>query len=52
MLYFDFLPKGHFGSIRQPIWAFLHFPFHLALVLFMEGLAEFVIWHKMVEVIT
>ncbi|TVY68728.1 hypothetical protein LSUE1_G006963 [Lachnellula suecica] len=48
MLYFDFLPKVHFGSYRQPIWAFFHAPFHLALVLFMEGLAEFVIWHKMV----
>lgn len=47
MLYFDALPDYHFGSIRQQFWAFLHFPFHLVLVLFMEGTAQFVIWFKM-----
>lgn len=51
MLYFDWLSPKHFGSIRQQIWAFLHFPFHLALVLFMEGTAQFIIWQKLVEVI-
>ncbi|KAL2063186.1 hypothetical protein VTL71DRAFT_6258 [Oculimacula yallundae] len=50
MLYFDSLPRHHFGSIRQQIWAFLHFPFHLSLVLTMVGMAEFVLWHKMVAV--
>ncbi|CZT12132.1 hypothetical protein WAI453_003030 [Rhynchosporium graminicola] len=50
MLYFDTLPSHHFGSIRQQIWAFLHFPFHLTLVLTMEGMAQFVLWHKMVAV--
>lgn len=50
MLYFDALPEHHFGSIRQQIWTFIHFPFHLALVLFMEGMAQFIIWHKMVKV--
>lgn len=49
MLYFDSLTREHFGSIRQQIWAFLHFPFHVALVLFLEGTSQFVIWHKMVE---
>jgi hypothetical protein len=49
MLYFDSLTREHFGSIRQQIWAFLHFPFHVALVLFLEGTSQFVVWHKMVE---
>lgn len=49
MIYFDWLPHKHFGSIRQQIWSFLHFPFHLALVLFMEGAAQFLIWHKIIE---
>jgi hypothetical protein len=49
MLYFDALPEYHFGSIRQQIWAFLRFPFHLVLVLFMEAMAQFVIWFKMNE---
>jgi hypothetical protein len=51
MLYFDWLSHKHFGSIRQQIWAFLHFPFHLALVLLMEGTAQFIIWRKIIEVL-
>jgi len=42
----------HFGTIRQQIWAFLHFPFHMALVLLMEGINQFVIWRHAVEVLT
>jgi hypothetical protein len=49
MLYFDALPDYYFDSIRQQIWAFLHFPFHLFLVLLVEGIAQFVIWFKMNE---
>jgi hypothetical protein len=41
----------HFGTIRQQIWAFLHFPFHMALVLLMEGINQFVIWRHAVEVL-
>src|SRR6266542_3587648 len=51
MLYFDWLTHQHFGSIRQQIWAFLHFPFHLSLVLFMEGTAQFIIWRKLTEIL-
>ncbi len=51
MLYFDWLTHQHFGSVRQQIWAFLHFPFHLSLVLFMEGTAQFIIWRKLTEII-
>ncbi|PMD22752.1 hypothetical protein NA56DRAFT_73563 [Hyaloscypha hepaticicola] len=50
MLYFDALPDYHFGSIRQQFWAFLHFSFHLFLVLFLEEMAQFVTWFKMNEV--
>ena len=51
MLYFDWLSHHHFGSVRQQIWAFLHFPFHLALVLATEGGAQFVFWRKIVEIL-
>lgn len=44
MLYFDCLNHKHFGSIRQMIWAFGHFPFHVALVSFFF-LARFVSRH-------
>ncbi|KAH8591150.1 bacterial low temperature requirement A protein-domain-containing protein [Bisporella sp. PMI_857] len=51
MLYFDWYSHHHFGSIRQQFWAIIHFPFHLALVLSMEGIAQFIIWRKLIEVI-
>jgi hypothetical protein len=51
-LYFDNVQMEHFGTIRQQIWAFLHFPFHLALVLLMEGINQFVIWRHAVEILT
>lgn len=51
MLYFDWLSHKHFGNVRSQIWAFLHFPFHLSLVLFMEAIAQFVIWQKLGEVV-
>ncbi|KAL3420975.1 hypothetical protein PVAG01_07420 [Phlyctema vagabunda] len=51
MIYFDWMNRDHFGSIRQEIWAFLHFPFHLALVLLVEGTTQFILWRKVVEII-
>jgi hypothetical protein len=51
MIYFDWLNSSHFGSFREGLWAFLHFPFHLALVLLMEGAAQFILWRKVVEVV-
>ena len=41
MFYFDYNSKhGHYGVIKQQIWTLLHFPFHLAIVLSMEGLRQ------------
>jgi len=48
-LYFDWLRSSHLPAGRQLIWAFLHFPFHLALTLFMEGAAQFLLWWKIIE---
>ena len=45
MLYFDWVQEHHhMGTIKQPIWAFLHFPLHLALVLTVEGASQFIAW--------
>ncbi|KAF8251473.1 hypothetical protein K440DRAFT_668915 [Wilcoxina mikolae CBS 423.85] len=45
MFYFDYTPKNvHYGSIRQQIWAVMHFPFHLAVVLAVEGLRQVTTW--------
>ncbi|KAL3428437.1 hypothetical protein PVAG01_01946 [Phlyctema vagabunda] len=37
MMYFDNHPHYHYGTIRQQIWAGLHFPLHLAIVGVVEG---------------
>ncbi|TVY85434.1 hypothetical protein LSUE1_G000472 [Lachnellula suecica] len=52
MLYFDWMNRAQFGDLRQEIWASLHFPFHLALVLLVEGASQFIVWRKVVEVVS
>ncbi|EON64006.1 hypothetical protein W97_03236 [Coniosporium apollinis CBS 100218] len=37
MLYFDNHPHGHYGTVREQLWACLHFPLHLAIVGVVEG---------------
>ncbi|KAF7195204.1 hypothetical protein HII31_03410 [Pseudocercospora fuligena] len=44
MLYFDWVEEEHFGSIREQVWSFMHFPLHLFLVLAVEGVAQAVAW--------
>lgn len=50
MLYFDWYNHHHFGSVRSQIWAILHFPLHLTLVLMVEGASQFIVWRKLIEV--
>jgi hypothetical protein len=46
MFYFDYNPKhGHYGVIKQQFWTLLHFPFHLSIVLAVEGLRQLSTWH-------
>ena len=41
MYYFDYNPKhGQYGVLKQQFWTLLHFPFHLSIVLSMEGLRQ------------
>ncbi|KAI9893742.1 MAG: hypothetical protein M1814_005958 [Vezdaea aestivalis] len=49
MLYFDKLRKSYFGLIREEIWTLLHFPFHVALILFVEGINEMVLARRFYE---
>ncbi|KAL2831815.1 nineteen complex-related protein 2-domain-containing protein [Aspergillus cavernicola] len=35
--YFDLTPRRPMGTVGQQIWAQLHFPFHVVLVLLLEG---------------
>lgn len=36
-IYFDVSPRRGLGVLAQQIWAQLHFPFHVALILLLEG---------------
>lgn len=49
MLYDDWQPLSHLGSCRQLLWSCVHFPFHLTLVLFVGGSAQFIVWFKIIE---
>jgi hypothetical protein len=46
LLYFDWIREFYLPIWRQQIWILLHFPFHLALVLWQTCFAQFIIWSK------
>ncbi|KAF2762331.1 hypothetical protein EJ05DRAFT_206022 [Pseudovirgaria hyperparasitica] len=50
-VYFDRVVEHHFGTIRQQIWSFAHFPMHIALVLALEGTRQFVIWRQAIPMV-
>jgi low temperature requirement protein LtrA len=49
VLYFDQIEHDRFGTIRQQIWALLHYPLHVAIVLTVEGSTQFITWWIAVE---
>lgn len=46
MLHFDNLPLTEFGSIREQVYACLHFPLHLAIVGLVEGSQQIALARK------
>jgi hypothetical protein len=44
MLYVDCLQEEHFGTIKQQVWASLHFPLHIILVLVLQGVSLLIMW--------
>ncbi|KAI1524378.1 hypothetical protein PtrSN001A_010899 [Pyrenophora tritici-repentis] len=44
MLYFDRMHEDHFGTIKQQIWASLHFFLHIMLVLVLQGISYLIMW--------
>ena len=51
MLYFDFMRDIKLPSYRQLSWSLLHFPFHLAMNIFVQGSSQFVVWWKIMEIL-
>lgn len=51
LTYFDWMKRTHLPAWRQQVWTLIHFPFHLAMVMFMQGMTQFIIWTKIIDVI-
>jgi len=51
MMYFDQTETvgRKVGTIRQTIWAIGHFPYHVSILLIVEGFGQFTIWRKIVD---
>lgn len=50
LLYFDWIREFYLPTWRQQLWTLLHFPFHLALVLWQTCFAQFIIWSKIFDI--
>lgn len=52
LIYFDWLRSSFYlPAWRQQLWTSIHLPFHLSLVLFMQGFTQYLIWSKIVDVL-
>jgi hypothetical protein len=49
VLYFGQIEHDRFGTIRQQIWAVLHFPLHVAILLTVEGSTTLILWNIIIE---
>lgn len=49
MVYSDWVSKVQLPGWRQMAWVIIHFPLHLAMMLFMEGVSQFIIFWKLTE---
>ena len=50
MLYFDQIETERVGTLRQQIWTMLHFPFHVCVLLVVEGISQIAVWTKVNDV--
>jgi hypothetical protein len=51
LVYFDWIREQYLPRWRQIYWVSLHLPFHLALVLFMHGFTQLIMWTKIFDVL-
>jgi hypothetical protein len=49
ILYFDQIDHHRFGTIRQQVWALLHYPLHVAMLLTVEGNTSLIVWNSVVQ---
>jgi hypothetical protein len=48
-LYFDWMHEDGMSVHHQVSWTSMHLPFHIALVLFLEGANQFILWARLKE---
>ncbi|KAF1991551.1 hypothetical protein K402DRAFT_459537 [Aulographum hederae CBS 113979] len=46
-MYFDHHPTGHYGCVRQQLWAVMHLPLNLAIIGVVEGAQQVALVHYM-----
>ena len=51
MLYFDQVEKERVGTIRQQVWVMVHFPYHVAILLVVEGISQLCVWRKLTDLV-
>jgi hypothetical protein len=51
MLYFDQLSHDRFGTVRQQVWALLHYPLHSAILLCVEGNTSLIVWNSGLQIL-
>ena len=51
MLYFDQLETKRVGTLRQQLWIMTHFPFHVAILLTVEGVSQLCVWRKWTDLV-
>ena len=49
MLYFDQTEVEKVGTIRQLIWTIVHFPYHVSILLLVEGVSQLSVWRKLID---
>ena len=50
MLYFDQISPDRMGAFREHVWVILHFPFHVCVILVVEGLSRLAVWRKLTDI--
>ena len=52
MLYFDQVETERVGTFRQQVWVMAHFPYHVAILLVVEGVAQLCVWRKLIDLVS
>ena len=52
ILYFDQIETERMSTLHQQWWVILHFPYHVSVLLVVEGIAQLTVWRKLYDLFT